>query len=649
MATDLFTVIQGLEVTQDEILQAELASQKILEARYPDLDLRQGTGLRDLVIRPSATLLALLNKAVLYYFEQNTLPGITDESPTEIVDKILSNWFLERKAGKKSVISARLFFATRKNVTVGTEIFFSPDNIKKFYPVSTYSFSASELNYDAFSAEYYADIDLVADKEGSDYDLTSGSLLYFTTFDAYFLRGEINYLREMSSVTETNTNFIARAETAVSTRNLINVPSIEARLREDFDYITAVTTVGYGDAEMYRDQASVLAPPAASPVLIHIGGKTDVYARVPLETQILQYPTDANGIAEIVGAYIEVERSSISGGAEEDSVAQTRDVVVTGVSFSGTIITATSLDHGLIVGDPITVVGASISVYNGSYVVASTPTSNTFTYVVGSVPSGIPTGTIVAKTPTKYSIAYPSRIAVVASSITKSGDTVTVTYNDHGVIAGRYIQITGAVPSGYNGWYLVNSVTKNTMSLTNTETLVSPATGTPTIHITNYMEDAGFSPNQIIHADFGVENANKTVSFTTLGFQGMDGLQTYFNQETRKVLAGDILARGYNIYYLSMNIVGYNSAPPSAAQCLGIAKEYVESLGPGEIFIMADLISLLNKAGIGTIRTPIDITYKYYHRDNIPPINGVITDFLEPSDRTAIFMIEDLTTENEYL
>lgn len=648
MATDLYTVLPGLEVSQDEILQAEMAAEKILSSRYPDLDLRQGTGLRDLVIRPSATLLALVNKAVIYYFSQNTLPGVTDNSPTEIVDKILSNWFVERKAGKKSVISARLFFATKKNITVGTEVFFSPDNIKKFYPVNTYSFSPAELQYESFSGEYYVDIDLVADKEGNDYDLTSGSLLYFSNFDAYFLRGEINYLREMASVTETNTNFIARTKTAVSTRNLINVPSIDARLREDFDYITAVTTVGYGDEEMYRDQVTVMAPPAVDPILIHIGGKTDVYTRVPLQTQVLQYPTDANGIAEVVGPYLELERSTISGGAEEDTVPVYRNVSVTNITFSGNIATVNATAHGFTVGQAIIISGATPTVYNGSFSVSLVSNPNTFTYVLPSTPVSVPTGTIIAKTLTAFEVTYPNR-KVLNASFTKSGNVVTVTSSDHGVIAGRYVLLTGAAQSGYNGWFLVNTVTKDTLTVTNAATLSSPATGAPLLTLTNYMQDNGLSPLQTIHANFGVENANKTVSFTTLGFQGLDGIQTYMNQETRKVLAGDILARGYNIYYLSMNIIGYNSAPPSAVECAGVAKEYLDSLDPGAPFIMADLISLLNKAGVITIKTPIDVSYRYFHRDNIPPVDGVISDFLDPSDRTAIFMLESLTTANEYL
>ncbi len=649
MATDLYTVLPGLEVSQDEILQAELAAQKILEAQYPDLDLRQGTGLRDLVIRPSATLLALVNKAVLYYFDQNTLPGITDSSPTEIVDKILSNWFVERKAGVKSVISARMYFAVTKNVTIGTEVFFSPDNIKKFYPVSTYSFSPSDLQYETFSGEYYVDIDLVADKEGSDYDLTSGSLLYFSNFDAYFLRGEINYLKEISTVTESNSAFISRTQTAVSTRNLINVPSIEARLREDFNYITSVTSIGYGDPEMYRDQVQVMAPPAVNPILIHIGGKTDVYTRVPLQTQVLQYVTDANGVASIPGPFLEVKRSTFSGGAANDTVAVYRTVPITGITYVGTLATVTAPAHGFTAGQSVIISGASLPVFNGTFPVVTVLDANSFTYAMASVPASGAIGSLIAQVPTAYNVTYPN-LKVVSATLANVSGTVTVTSHDHGIIPGRYVQITGALPITFNGWFLVNTVTKDTFTISNaTVGLPSSATGTPLVHLTDPMQDTGFSDNQVINVDFGITNANRTVSFTSLGFQGLSGIQTYFEDSSRKVLAGDLLARGYNIYYLTLSIIGYNGPPPNAVDCSTTTSAYLASLVPGAPFIMADLIAKLNAAGVTTIRTPINVSYRYFHRDNIPPVPGVITDFLDPADRTAIFMLENLTTNNEYL
>lgn len=647
--TNLYTVIQGLEVTSDEILQAELLAEKILEARYPDIDLRQGTGLRDLVIRPSATLLALINRALAYYFAQNTLSGVTDNSPTEIVDKILSNWFLERKAGKKSVISARLYFATQKSVTIGTQVFFSPDNTKRFYPLITYSFSASQLTYEPFSGEYYVDIDLVADKEGPEYDLTSGSLLYFANFDAYFLRGEINYLRELATVTETNSQFIKRAETAISTRNLINRPSIEAKLREDFDYIKAITSIGHGDPEMYRDQVKVTTPQTEDPVLIHIGGKTDTYVRVPLETKVSQFSTDGSGLCEIEGPFLEVSRSSFSGSTEEDTLPMTRDRVLTSLTNSGTTATGTYVNHGFLNGETVTISGAIQAAYNGTFVIQSVPTADTFTYTMLADPGAPATGTVTAKVPVSFTVSYPDRITQNVT-IAKAGNVVTITAPSHGANPERYVEIRDAEEEGFNGYFKIQSVTANTITVINTDgSLPSAATGFPTITLTNYMADHGHSSRQRIHVNFGAGYANKTVSFSTYGFQGVEGIQTYIEGEDRKVLAGDPLIRGYNVYLLDLSIVGYNSTPPSAALCAEVTTAYLESLEPGAPFIMADLIAKLNASGIGTIRTPIDVSYRYFHRDNIPFKTGTITDFLDPKDRTAIFMLEDLATTNEYL
>src|SRR3954466_6185061 len=100
---DLYSVLPGIQVSSDEIMEGELLATQILQAKFPDLDLREGTGARDLVIRPLGTGLAMLNKALLFYFVQNTISGVNDDTPAEIVDKILSNWFLTRIQGTQSI------------------------------------------------------------------------------------------------------------------------------------------------------------------------------------------------------------------------------------------------------------------------------------------------------------------------------------------------------------------------------------------------------------------------------------------------------------------------------------------------------------------------------------------------------------------
>ena len=63
----------------------------------------------------------------------------------------------------------------------------------------------------------------------------------------------------------------------------------------------------------------------------------------------------------------------------------------TAFTFSGTTITCTTTNnHGLTVGDAVFVVGttATTNAPNGSWIVQTTPTSNTFTFVVINTPTG---------------------------------------------------------------------------------------------------------------------------------------------------------------------------------------------------------------------------------------------------------------------
>lgn len=309
MATsDLYSVIQDLEVSGADIIQAETFLEQLLADKYPTMDLREGTAIRDLMIRPVASLLALLDKAIYYNYAQNTIKDITDSTPENLVDRLMSNWFLERKTGTKAVINARLFFAISKGVSIPTSTYFSPDSTIKFYPETSLVIPAESLTFDPSRGEYFIDIDLVAENEGTEYNLGSGSLLYFTLFDSYFLHGEINYLANSSSTTETNTEFVARAETAISTRNLVNRPSIDSQITEAFPVIKRLVSSGFGDPEMYRDTVITNLPGSNTPAAFHVGGKVDIYVDSPISSTPIQVELDERGTAVVTGPVYKVLR-----------------------------------------------------------------------------------------------------------------------------------------------------------------------------------------------------------------------------------------------------------------------------------------------------------------------------------------------------
>jgi hypothetical protein len=645
---DLYSVLPGIQVSADEVLEAELLCRQILQAKFPDMDLRDGTGLQDLVIRPGATLLAIINKSAQFLFIQNTIAGINDQTPVEIVDKLLSNWFLTRKIGTQAIINVRLFFARQKEVTITTDTFFSPDNVLKYFPLQTTTISNGNLSFDAFENEYYLDMDLIAQSEGTAYNISSGSLLYFSNFDPFFLHGEINYLRTASTISETNTQFIDRAKTAISTRNLVNNRSIISNLLEKFNLLDGVTPIGFGDAEMLRDQVYAYDPALVPQnVLVHIGGRADIYCRVPLTTGVVQVPTDNTGKAELTGAIYKIKRSSVSGSDVDDTVPFYVTTSVTSLVRSGSTATCTTTSpHGYSTGDSINISGATQSGYNGTFTVTVTGAS-TFTYTVDSSLVTPATGTITSNKELAYTVTNKYSLNGAITSLTRSGSIATATLANHGYSTGRWVTITGATPSGYNGVVRITGTTQNTFTYTVDAGLTTPATGTIIVSGTEAKNDVAFSHRGVLWVDFGNTQANKTASFEISFFQDLDGVQDYLEDTSNKIAAADYLARGHNLYLLTVGVTAYNGPSPDETTCSDIVKDYLKNLLPGQIFIMSDLVAKLNAGGITTIQNPLSVTYKFYNRDLTAIQTGTITDYFDPDDRTAIFMLEDLTTTTQ--
>lgn len=794
---NFYSVLPGLQPSAQDILEAELLAKQILEAQYPDLDLREGTGLRDMVLRPSAMLLALVRLGIDYYFAQNTIAGVNDTTPTSIVDNILSNWFINRNLGTRAVISARLFFAKQKNVSLTTDIFFSTDNISKFFPQAAVTFSSGTLTYDAFQNEYYVDVDLVAEAEGTQYNIGSGSLLYFSNFDPYFLHAEINFLKDTSVSSETNEEFITRAQNAISTRNLINDPSISSNLQNTFNFLDKIVSIGMGDPEMIRDQiqavftgqlaqlitqltssgttatatlanhgynsgqtvtiaggapttyngsytitvidsshftyqmataatnVTVLPTVQAvnSPLLIHNGGMVDVYCGNTIATSIVQVTTDDFGDADLTGAIYNFTRSSVSGGSSDDTipflatisassttvaanlglvhVASTshglstgqmvtvsglvETLPITSISCSAITVTVISANHGLTSGTSVTIQGVTPIQYNGTFPI-NVVDANTFNYIVafniatpgsgssmlianpslagqfsvnvlsanafdivmpGLWTNATVTNNIVINYAVPFTFKNKNTQSQAITALTCTGTTVTVTIPNHGITENRYVTIRGATPSDYNGtWLVTNALNKDQFQFTVPVTIGSPGSNAVCDSVIPWF-DYGFSSRQDLVVSFGSLYANQTASFQISFFDNVDSVQSYLENSTNRVLCGDLLARGFNFYLIDLSVTGYNGVSPDATVITETTKNFFSNMNPGDTLILSDLMAQLSLAGITNIKTPLGVAYTHYTRDLIPATTGMITDYLDPADRTNIFILNTVTTNNQ--
>lgn len=296
MAASFLDTLADVVVTREEVNKSEEFCKLYLSAIFPDLDLRDNVALSDLVIRPNATLLAMITKGLAYYQKTLSIAGVTDESPEADVDKIMANLFISRLSGRNSIIRARLYFLRGdRDIYVTVSNTFSPDNTTFFRPI-TDTFISSPLEYDASKDEYFYDIDLISTEQTEASNIESGDLVYHSQVDPYFIQATVLYLKSRSITSETNTQFLERAPTAISTRNAINNPSIQYALTSNFNYFNKIVPVGMAEPEMRRDLANIENPFTLTTEPVHLGGKVDIYVNTDITSSVNQHETDSSGV-----------------------------------------------------------------------------------------------------------------------------------------------------------------------------------------------------------------------------------------------------------------------------------------------------------------------------------------------------------------
>lgn len=657
---DLYSVIAGIQPDQQDILEAELLAKQILEANFPNLDLREGTGIRDLTIRPAAFILSLCKKGLDVFFDQRTISNIDNTSSTETVDSILANLFLTRNLGIQAVINVRLYFARQKAITLTTNTSFSTDGKLLFFPVISTTYPSSALQLDVYQNEYYIDVDLIAAEKGTDYNIGSGSLLYFSNFDPLFLHGEINYLAQASTSPETNSEFIARASTAISTRNLINKPSIDSALRQEFNILNRVVTVGAGDPEIFRDQVEVLGSVgisrlASSMSLTNSNTKMSVvlpnhgfilgqlvnviefgpvtapnnrfnFTRVPVtdivDTNTFKIST-ASGAFDIRSfsppnvAPVELNTFVHQGGSVDVYCAEDLSVTLTKVTLDST---------------------GKAKVQGPNYKILRSAVSSTAE--ADTVPANYP-----------FTVTFPGHSTRSDISLSQAVGTnvLTLTASGHCLTEGLMVNITGW-PSISSDLYLQVSdiVDENNVVLgRNLPNFVVETNANPQLKYVYPRKDTGFSTRQELVVDFGSAQAGKTATLELYHFNDLDSIQNYLELSENRVICADLLARGFDIYILDIDLVVYDTVAPSTGECSSIISSFLKSLTPGQEFILADLVAELTAKGITKLKTPLAVTYRHYTKELFPVQAGVVRDVVKPLNSHTIFTLGNIQSSIE--
>ncbi len=277
-------------ITANDVQTAADFLQQFLTDEVADGDFGKGTALRDLTVQALAAVAALFRAEAAQIRAMQSLKTVAaatsgdDEALRDATTGIMSNLLVTLKGGGRargfaighSTQQVDVFIAPTVRFTHAEGVDFVVDSL------STLFVPAAELvpilDASGVVLDYEFRIPIAAVDVGEQYNVQPGLFASFDRFNPYVTRVETTATLSGGKGPETVDEVLARAPTALATRNLVNSRSIPATLNDNFDGIESILVVGMGDTEMQRD----LVPTVAPHLRFHVGGMVDIYLRTAL-------------------------------------------------------------------------------------------------------------------------------------------------------------------------------------------------------------------------------------------------------------------------------------------------------------------------------------------------------------------------------
>lgn len=223
----------------------------LLEQEYPDTNFREGSGLRDLLVKPANILLDPIHREVQLLRQAQSLALPELLAPDE-ADALVANVFVTRQLGGLSSGTARLYFnaPVAVNLSVGN-VCFTSDGLR-FIPSTLQSISAESMVFNQSGNLYYFDINVTAEKPGDEYNIEKTKIVGITNLNVAV---RVTNLAKFSGglPEETTQALVDRAETSITERSLVVPRGVSARLFAQFPALAHLQVIGHSDPEMQRD------------------------------------------------------------------------------------------------------------------------------------------------------------------------------------------------------------------------------------------------------------------------------------------------------------------------------------------------------------------------------------------------------------
>lgn len=255
-----------------------------LQELNPSLDLKRGV-FKDIVAYYHAVLETAIRTNLERYQSARSLQQINANAvaaDSTVVDEVLSNWGITRKTGTRAIGSVTVEISQARSVTIPANFTFSVNGLT-YVATQTFTSRTSEgqisnpvtdrLLVQLSNGNWAFTIEVEAEDVGSKYKLNAGDTLNPDRTVVSFVASYATSTFNDGLDAETNEQLIADLQLGLAAKALSNRTNMRSYLRSipALNLVTNQSIVGYGDAEMLRDQHTIFP--------VSYGGRVDWYIR----------------------------------------------------------------------------------------------------------------------------------------------------------------------------------------------------------------------------------------------------------------------------------------------------------------------------------------------------------------------------------
>lgn len=330
-----------LETTsQAQFDTAEQTVIDMIRKAYPTLDLRKGTVIRDLLIRPAATVYASNTANLELLTSKMSLVTLQQDSTATADDynAILANLGVTMNPGLAASGEILIIVDSKREYVLGTNYAFTDINGQVFQTTQAHTvvFGATGTDIPLVAntdGTYYFILPVTAAAVGTAGNIAQGTALTPSASLFGFVSASAYASFSGGQAAETIAEVQQRLPAAIAYRALESTASIEAKLRDEFTAsgpaIEAVSVTGYGSRVQLRDKHN--------PMGFAVGSRVDLYVKTYNTPRIVTLKktgtrVDANSYR------ITIDASDAPGFTAIRSISEVEAVVAPTIAFGSLVV-----------------------------------------------------------------------------------------------------------------------------------------------------------------------------------------------------------------------------------------------------------------------------------------------------------------------